>query len=107
MSELNNIIAYRNSLDTKLKVARDFKLIHQSEAFKKVIMDGYCDEHLKELARKRIATTDENTYISLGKQIDAIAYFQQYLESHELSVESLTHALTDANQTLSQLQSKD
>ena len=35
MSELNNIIAYRNSLDTKLKVARDFKLIQQSEAFKK------------------------------------------------------------------------
>ena len=107
MSEINTLINYRNNLDSKLKVARDFKLIQQSDAYKKVIVEGYCDEHLKELARKRIATTDESTYISLGKQIDAIAYFQQYIESHELSVESLTHALTDANQTLSQLQSKD
>lgn len=107
MSELNTLINYRNNLDSKLKVARDFKLIQQSDAYKKVIVEGYCDEHLKELVRKRIATIDESTYISLGKQIDAIAYFQQYIESHELSVESLTHALTDANQTLSQLQSKD
>ena len=99
---MDNLVEHIQRLEIDLKKAMVAERLLCNPDFISIFVDGYCKDHLIELVDKRAKTLSETENFNLGKRIDSIAFFRQYLQQLKSAKENILTDLRQANESLTQ-----
>lgn len=104
-------MSYENELETLIE--NDEKVISRAKSlnsllmnrdFRIVVLEGFLRDHALTLVRKLASPTENKTQVQ--SELDAVSYFQHYLDSIQVDAEIADKTLKENNDSLFQLRNE-
>lgn len=104
---IGELIESIREIEKELNESKAIQALHSDITFQRAILNDYCKQHLEHLVTTRIDLTEPNQIAQREKEIDAVVYFKRYLTQSSERVTQLEWQLRDAQNQLTQLQSRE